>query len=194
VSRNEDGDRRVSIEQRRIFRTARLEFVAIGRIAGMDPAAGELMRDWDIAAQGLMQLSDWSEEGLHALMLVRPLVVVGCAEGKGPLNWLANADILLAAQNQWPKETRVPVLILAPQITPTTRIQAVGAGVFAACAPSIHRALPPGDLFRLWQALIRAKLNPLSSSNKMTLVRATGCDPRKLPAVRASKPAQDTAA
>jgi hypothetical protein len=49
MSRNEAGERRVSVEQQRIFRTAQLAYVEIGRIAGMDPGAGqwsELKAQW----------------------------------------------------------------------------------------------------------------------------------------------------
>ena len=57
--------------------------------AGMDPGAAELLQEWDLAPTGLLQFQDWTEAGLHALMLVRPLVVVGCADGSGALHWLA---------------------------------------------------------------------------------------------------------
>ncbi len=84
MSRNAAGERRVSIEQQRIFRTAQLAYVEVGRIAGMDPGAGRLMREWDIAMPGLLQFEDWTMEGLSALMLVRLPVVVGCVEGSEP--------------------------------------------------------------------------------------------------------------
>lgn len=184
MSRNADGARRVSIEQKRIFRTARLEYVEIGRIEGMDPAASTLMREWDIATTGLIQLDDWSEEGLHALMLVRPPVVVGCVEGTGPLGWVANAEVLLAAQSQWPRDSRIPVIVLAHQITERTRTQVAGAGLFAACTPALNPKLPPTTVFRLWQKLIKVQLNPLANTNKMALVRVLGCNTRDLPAAR----------
>ena len=117
MSRNDESERRGSVEERRIFRTARLEFVPIGRVAGMEPEAAKLMQDWDLVPNGLLRLEDWTEAGLHALMLVRPLIVVGCADGAGPLHWLANSEILLAVQGQWPKDTRIPALVLAHQIS-----------------------------------------------------------------------------
>lgn len=185
MSRNADGERRVSVEQRRIFRTARLEFVPIGRIAGMEPAAAELLREWDLAPTGLLQCQDWTESGLHALMLIRPVVVVGSADGAGALHWLANGEVLLAIQGRWPRDTRIPAVVLAHQITPQTRLQAVGAGILATCAPSLGRHLPPQALYRLWLRLVEAKLNPLATTSKMAFARVMGCDSRRLPAARA---------
>lgn len=187
MSRNAEGERRVSIEQRRIFRTARLEFVPIGRIGGMDPAAAELLKGWDLAPTGLLRFQDWTEAGLHALMLVRPLIVVGCADGAGALHWLANGEVLLAVQGRWPKDTRIPALVLAHQITPQTRLQAVVAGILAVCAPALGRHLGPETLYRIWLRLLDAKLNPLTATNKMAFARVMGCDSRRLPAARAGQ-------
>jgi nitrogen fixation protein len=117
-------------------------------------------------------------------MLVRPLVVVGCAEGAGALHWLANGEVLLAVQGQWPKDTRIPALVLANQITPQTRLQAVGAGILAVCAPSLGRHLGPEALYRIWLRLLDAKLNPLTAISKMGFARTMGCDSRRLPAAR----------
>lgn len=177
--------RRDSVEERRIFRTARLEFVPIGRIAGMEPVAAELLREWDLAPSGLLRSEDWTEAGLHALMLVRPVIVVGCADGAGALHWLANGEVLLAIQGRWPRDTRIPAVVLAHQITPQTRLQAVGAGIIATCAPSLGRHLLPETLYRLWLRLVEAKLNPLASTSKMGFARVMGCDSRRLPAARA---------
>ncbi len=177
--------RRSSAEERRIFRTARLDFVEIGRIAGMDPAAAALLREWDLAPNGLLQYGDWEEAGLEAVMLARPLIVVGCADGKGTLHWLANGEVLLAVQGRWPKDKQIPALVLAHQITSKTRLQAVGAGIFAASAPSLGGHLPPEALYRLWSHLRAANLNPLTCTNKMGFARAMGCDSRRLPAARA---------
>jgi hypothetical protein len=185
MSEGKKTERRGSVEERRIFRTARLEFVPIGRIAGMDPAAAELLRDWDLAPTGLLRFQDWTEAGLHALMLVRPLIVVGCANGAGALHWLANGEVLLAVQGRWPRDTRIPALVLAHQITPQTRLQAVGAGILAVCAPSLGRHLGPETLYRIWLRLLSAKLNPLAAINKMSFARVMGCDSRRLPAARA---------
>jgi len=184
MSRNAAGERRVSIEQQRIFRTAQLAYVEIGRIAGMDPGSGRLMREWDIAMPGLLQFEDWTMEGLSALMLVRLPVVVGCVEGSGPLAWLANPEVLLAAQCHWPRDHRIPVIALAHQVTERTRIQAAGAGLFATSAAALSPQLPAPTAFRLWHELIKVELNPLRGTNKMAFVRVTGCDPRKLPAAR----------
>lgn len=184
MSRNADGERRVSAEQRRIFRSARLEFVPIGRVAGMEPAAAEVLREWDLAPTGLIQCQDWTEAGLHALMLVRPLVVVGSTDGAGALHWLANGEVLLAMQGRWPNDTKIPALVLAHQITHQTRLQAVGAGILAACAPSLGRHLAPETLYRIWLRLLGAKLNPLTASGKMGFARTMGCDSRRLPAGR----------
>lgn len=194
MSRNADGERRVSAEQTRLFRTARLEYVRIGRITGMDPHASALLREWDLAAPGLLQIRDWSKDGLLAMALVRPAVVVGCVEGDGPLGWVANPEVLLAAQGHLAADTLFPVICLAHQITQRTRIHAAGAGLFAACSAALNAQLPAATTFRLWQALIKAELNPLSSTNKMAFVRVTGCDPRKLPSARQPKEAEGAAA
>lgn len=184
MSDDKKSERRGSVEERRIFRTARLEFVPIGRIAGMDPGAAELLQDWDLAPNGLLQYQDWTEAGLHALMLVRPLIVVGCADGAGALHWLANGEVLLAVQGRWPKDTRIPALVLAHQITPQTRLQAVGAGILAVCAPALGRHLPPETLYKLWLRLMEAKLATLTATNKMGFARVMGYDSRRLPAAR----------
>lgn len=187
MSRNAKGERRVSAEQRRIFRTARIAFVEIGRIAGMDPYVGALLRDWDIAAHSPLQFSNWSEAGLEALMLARMPVVVGAVEGTGQLAWLANPDILLAAQCHWPGDKRIAVVALDHRITQQTRLQAASGGLFAANSNALNQQIPAGTLFRLWQNLISAGLNPTSGTGKMSFVHATACDPRKLPAVRPSR-------
>lgn len=185
MSEDKKTERRGSIEERRIFRTARLEFVPISRIAGMDPAAADLLQEWDLAPTGLLQFQDWTEAGLHALMLVRPLIVVGCADGAGALHWLANGEVLQAVQGRWPNHTLIPALVLAHQITPKTRLQAVGAGALAVCAPSLGRHLPPDTLYSIWLRLMQAELNPLTTTNKMGFARVMGCDSRRLPAARA---------
>ena len=189
MSRNEDGERRVSVEQRRIFRTARIAFVEIGRIAGMDPYVGALLRDWDITAHSPLTFSNWSDAGLEALMLARMPVVVGAVEGNGQLAWLANPDIVLAAQCHWPSDRRIAVVALDHRITQQTRLQAAVGGLFAANSNTLNQKLPAATLFRLWQNLISAGLNPISGIGKMGFVHATACDPRKLPAVR---PPRDT--
>lgn len=184
MSRNEDGERRVSAEQRRIFRTARIAFVEIGRIAGMDPHVSTLLREWDLAAHSPLQFSNWSEAGLEALMLARMPVVVGAVEGTGQVAWLANPEVLLAAQCHWPSDKRIPVLALDHRITQQTRLQAACGGLFATNSNALSQQLTAGTLFRLWQQLISAGLNPIAGTGKMSFVRATACDPRRLPAVR----------
>lgn len=184
MSRNAEGERRVSVEQRRISRTARIAFVEIGRIAGMDPYVSALLRDWDIAAQTPLQFSNWSEDGLEALMLARMPVVVGAVEGTGQLAWLANPEVLLAAQCHWPSDKRIAVVALDHRITQKTRLQAACGGLFAANSNALNLQLPAGTLFRLWQHLISAGLNPIQGTGKMSFVHATACNPRKVPAVR----------
>jgi hypothetical protein len=190
MSRNQDGTRRVSEEQTRFFRTARLAHVRIGRIKGIDQTTAELMRELDAAADGAIQFNDWSEEGLKALLLVRPPVVVGNVGGTADLHWVANPETLLAAQNHWPDDKVITVIALAYQISAKTRLQAVSASLFAACAPALSQQLHPATINRIWQALIKAEVNPLATTQKMNLVRVLGCDPRKLPAARNVKPKQ----
>jgi hypothetical protein len=148
------------------------------------------MRELDTAAEGAIQFRDWSEEGLKALLLVRPPVVVGDVDGPSDLHWVANPDTLLAAQNHWSANTLITVIALAYQISARTRFQAISAGLFAACAPALSQPLPPATIERVWQALIKADVNPLATTQKMNLVRVLGCDPRKLPAARNVKPKQ----
>ena len=45
--------------------------------------------------------------------MCRPPVLVGNADGKATLGWLANAEVLLAAQQQWPTSKRIPAIVLA---------------------------------------------------------------------------------
>jgi len=146
------------------------------------------MRALDAAAEGAIQFRDWSDEGLKALLLVRPPVVVGNVDGTTDLHWVANPETLLAAQNHWPANTLITVIALAYQISAKTRFQAISASLFAACAPALSQQLHPATIERVWQALIKADVNPLSTTQKMNLVRVLGCDPRKLPAVRQVKP------
>jgi len=190
MSRNKDGTRRVSAEQERFFRTARLAHVRIGRIKGIDQTTAELMRELDAAADGAIQFNDWSEEGLTALLLVRPPLVVGNVDGTADLHWVANPETLLAAQNHWPDDKVITVMALASQVSAKTRFLAVSASLFAACAPALSQQLHPATINRIWQALIKAGVNPLATTQKMNLVRVLGCDPRKLPAARNVKPKQ----
>jgi len=188
MSKTPDGKRRSSTEERRVFRSARLEFVELDRFSGMDPVVAELMREVDIASPRLLSFPDWSEQGLEALMLARLPVAVGNEAGHADLNWLANPQVLVTAQRQWPGHKSIPTLVLAHQTSERTRRLVAGGGLFAECAPPLYRSLGPAALYRLWQALIEHDLNPLASRLKMNLVRATCCDPHKLPAVRAVKP------
>jgi|GEM_PF-6389570 len=154
----------------------------------MDVQARALFREWDVAARDTLLHSHWSELGLEALMLVRPLVVVGNPDG-GDLHWLANPELLLAVQGRWPDHTLIPALCLARQVTPRTRLMAAGAGLIAACLPALSRPLADANIHRVVQALIAAEANPLSGSSKMSLVRALRCDPRKLLSTIAPPPA-----
>lgn len=151
------------------------------------------MRELDAAAEGAIQFNDWSEEGLEALLLIRPPVVVGNVNGTADLHWVANPETLLAAQNHWSAETLITVIALAHQISAKTRFQAISASLFAACAPALSQPLPPATINRIWHALIEAGVNPLATTQKMNLVRVLGCDPRKLPAVRNVKPKKGAA-
>lgn len=180
----EKPTRRSSAEERRVFRTARLEFVEIGRITGMDAAAAKFLRNADIAPARLLRFDDWSKLGLEALMLSRLPVVVGPADGKGPLEWLANPEILLAAKQHWPASTLIPVIVLAHQVAERTRHIAAAGWMFAASTPALSAATSPAAMHRLWLSTIETDINPLASELKMNLVRAIDCDPRKLPAVR----------
>jgi len=153
----------------------------------MDLQARALLREWDVAPRDALLHSHWSELGLEALMLVRPLVVVGNPESND-LHWLANAGLLLAVQGRWPNDTLIPALCLADQIAPRTRLMAAGAGLIAACIPALTRPLADLDIYRTWQALIAAQANPLAGATKMSLVRALRCDPRKLPSAHVQPP------
>jgi hypothetical protein len=191
---NEKLPRRSSTEERRVFRTARLEFVKIGRITGMDAAAAQLLRTADIAPARLLRFDDWSTPGLEALMLSRLPVVVGPASGHGPLGWLANPEIMLAAKQHWSADTLIPAIVLAHQVAERTRHMATGGWMFAASTPALSAAASPAAMHRLWNAMIQTGINPLASELKMNLVRAIECDPRKLPAVRPASAQQPDAA
>lgn len=146
----------------------------------MDAQARALLKKWDVAARDALLHSHWSELGIEALMLVRPLVVVGNPD-EGDLHWLANPELLLAVKGRWPDDTLILALCLAHQITPRTRLMAAGAGLVATCLPALSRPLADADIHRIVQALIAADANPLSGTSKMSLVRALRCDSRKLP-------------
>jgi hypothetical protein len=47
--------------------------------------------------------------------------------------------------------------------------------------------MSPEAIYRLWTELLGHDLNPLASTQKMTLVKAMQCDPRKLPVADAFK-------
>ena len=174
--------RRSSTEERRIFRTARLEYVEIGRIMGMDAAAAALYRHTDIAPKRLIDFQLWSQQGLEALMLCRPPVLIGPTGGTGQLGWLANAEVLLAAQQHWKPDTRIPAIVLAHQVTTRTREIAAGGGLFASSAPVLTSPVSPSALYRTWLEMTRAGINHLATSGKMNFAHATGCDSRRLPA------------
>jgi len=111
-------------------------------------------------------------------------VVIGPADGKSPLGWLANPAVLLAAQLHWPDDTLIPVVMLAHQVTKRTRRLVAGGGLFAASTPALSSSLTPSAMHRVLSTMIDEGINPLASSQKMNLVRALECDPRKLPSVR----------
>jgi len=113
MTRKDNSFRRSSQEERRVYRTARLEYVELGRIKGADPAAEEFFQASDLASARLLRFHDWSEVGLETLLMCRPPVLVGNADGKATLGWLANAEVLLAAQQQWPTSKRIPAIVLA---------------------------------------------------------------------------------
>ena len=187
MARADNSIRRSSVEERRVFRTARLEYIEIQRITGMDSAAAELYREADIATARPLRFDDWSEAGLEALMLSRLPVVCGNAEGRADLGWLANAEVLLAAQQHWPATKRVPALVLSHLVSRRTRQLAAGGGLFAASAPALGQTMTPGALHRALQTLIAHDVNPLATALKMNLVRVCNCDPRKLPSVRSNR-------
>lgn len=184
MTRKDNSFRRSSQEERRVFRTARLEYVELGRITGADPAAEEFFQASDLASARLLRFDDWSEVGIETLLLCRPPVLVGNADGKADLGWLANAEVLLAAQQQWPASKRIPAVVLAHQVSQRTRRQAAAGGLFACCTPSLSESMAAIALFRAWQTAIELDLNPLATALKMNLVRACNCDPRKLPPAR----------
>lgn len=150
----------------------------------MDAAAAEFLRTADVTPANLLKFEDWSEAGLHSLMLTRLPVVVGSADGSGHLAWLANPEVLLAAKQHWPASTRIPALLLAHQVTERTRRIVAAGWMFAASTPSLSAATSPAAMYRVWRSTIDAEINPLASSLKMNFVRATGCDSRKLPPAR----------
>ncbi|MEK8049579.1 hypothetical protein AACH10_04945 [Ideonella sp. DXS22W] len=188
MSKDSKGQRRTSIEQRRVFRTASFHLVRIGQVAGMDPEARALWREWDVAAREALLYSDWSTLGLEAFMLVRPLVLIGNPDADG-LHWLANPQVLLALQGRAPDDTQIPAICLAHQVTQRTRLMAAGAGLIAGCVAPLSRPLADPDIHRVWQALVAADANPLSGTTKMSLVRALRCDPRKLPSPNGARAA-----
>ena len=188
MSKDSTGQRRTSVEQRRVFRTASFRLIRIGQVAGMDPEARALLKEWDVAAREALLHSDWSSIGLEAIALVRPLVVVGNPD-TGNLHWLANPELLLAMQGQCQDDTLIPALCLAHQVTQRTRLMASGAGLIAGCVMALSRPLADAEIYRVWQALLAADANPLSSATKMSLVRTLRCDSRKLPSLKAPRSA-----
>lgn len=189
MSKDSKGQRRTSIEQRRVFRTASFHLVRIGQVAGMDPEARVLWREWDVAAREALLYSDWSTLGLEGFMLVRPLVLVGNPD-TDHLHWLANPEVLLAMQGRTPDDTLIPAICLAHQVTQRTRLMASGAGLIAGCVAPLSRPLADPDIYRVWQALVAADANPMAgAATKMSLVRALRCDPRKLPSPKAARAA-----
>lgn len=188
MTRKDNSFRRSSQEERRVFRTARFEYIELGRITGADPAAEEFFQASDLVSARLLRFDDWSEVGLETLLLCRPPILVGNADGKGDVGWLANAEVLLAAQQQWPASKRIPAIVLAHEVSQRTRRQAAAGGLFAACTPSLSEPMAAITLFRAWQTAIELDLNPLATQLKMNLVRACNCDPRKLPPARPRQP------
>ena len=187
MTRKDESTRRSSVEERRVFRTAHIEYVQIGRVTRMDAAAADLLHRVDLAPPRILNVHDWSRMGLEALMLCHLPVVVGSAHGTREMGWLANPALLLAAQQHWPSDTLIPVVVLAHQVAERTRKLVAGGGLFAASAPALAQPTSPSGLHRVWTAMIEAGLNPLATTSKMNLVRAAGCDPRKLPGVRSVK-------
>ncbi len=150
----------------------------------MDPAAAQFLQTADVTPANILKFEDWSETGLDSLMVSRLPVVVGSADGTGPLAWLANPEVLLAAKQRWPASTRIPALLLAHQVTERTRRIVVAGWMFAASTPCLSAATSPAAMYHLWRSTIDNGINPLASALKMNFVRATGCDSRKLPPAR----------
>lgn len=169
MTANSMRPRRKSTEEKRIFRTARIEYVEISRITGMDPIAAEFFRHADVTPMKLLNFADWSQLGLEALMLARMPVVIGPASGQGPLGWLANPAVLLAAQMHWPADTLIPVVMLAHQVTKRTRRLIAGGGLFAASSPALSSSLTPSAMHRVLSTMIDEGINPLATSKKMNL-------------------------
>lgn len=187
MSRKPDGTRRSSEEERRILRTARLEFVELRRIAGMDPVAAEFMRDIDFAHDRLLNVVEWTEPAIDILALTMPSIVVGNVDGHAALAWLANPHLLLAMQAQWPGDRLIPVIVLAHQISDRTKRLVTGTSLMGTTALIQSQPIRPDRLHDVWQALCLQGSNPLTAAGKMAFVHAMRCDPRKLPAARAAK-------
>lgn len=164
-------------------------------MGGINAAAAQFLQNVDIAPGEILRFSDWSSVGLEALMMARLPVVSGNASGTGPLSWLANPELVVAAQQHWPPNTLIPAIVLPHQIAERTCHIATVGWMFAASAPPLSRAISSAAMHRLWLATIEAGINPLSTENKMNLVRTIKCDPRKLPAARpAASPNSEAAA
>ena len=184
MSRNKDGSRRSSEEERRILRTARLEYVELSRIAGVDPVAAEFMGSIDFAMDRLVNLADWQESAIDVLALTMPPIVVGNVDGHARLAWLANPHLLLALQARRPGDTRIPMIVLAHQISARTKCLIAGTSLLGATAMVQSQPVRPDRLYDVCQALCRLGINPLTSTRKMTFVHAMRCDSRKVPAGR----------
>ena len=184
MARDEDGNRRSSQKERRVFRTAQSQYVQLGRIVGIDPAAASFLRGIDVAPARQLRFGEWSEQGLEVLLLTQPPILVGYGPGHADLTCVANWSVLAAAQQHWPPDRLIHAVVLAYQVSPRTRRSISGGSLVAAGALANIQALSEPAFHRVWTQLIEEKLNPLATDQKMNLVRVLGCNSRKLPPVR----------
>ena len=117
---------------------------------------------------------------LRARFAVRPIYVVGDAEGDGPLYWLANGEDLTSLKQHLRADFMIPVVILPRERKLDNHIK------FALQVLAVNFMLAPpragagGQVTRIMRLLEQYEETPLVKVNKRALAIAFSVDPRQL--------------
>lgn len=158
--------------------------VPLGRIQGLDP---DVIKEIGLQPACVACVVPRTDSHLEVRLEVRPMFVVGDAEGDGPLYWLANGQDLTSLKQHFGDDFMLPVGILPRKMKSKRHVR------FAAHALLVdHMFTPPRtgageQINKITRRLEQYNDPPLVRTSQAALAATFSVDPRQLKSAEKTK-------
>ncbi len=165
--------------RKHFYEGIRYELTPIERIRFTDPVARQLRNSADLAGDHLIDLAEWTREGLLALATCYPVLISRSPRSSGMYQVIANGALLPALRLRHPEISAVPTL-LCTTMDEQDRVLVAGSEMLGLSTLFRHRENQVEAMVSMYLAMQRAGVNPLVATTQATMERALRLNARTL--------------